>query len=32
MLLGIYSGKAVGINNTATDKELLKEMVGRILE
>lgn len=32
MLLGIYSGKAVGINNTANDKELLKEMVGRILE
>lgn len=32
LLLGKYSTMAVGIKNTAGDKELLKEMVGQMLE
>jgi DNA polymerase-3 subunit delta len=32
LLLGKYSTMAVGIKNTAPDKELLKEMVGQMLE
>ncbi len=32
LLLGKYSTMAVGVKNTTTDKELLKEMVGRMLE
>jgi DNA polymerase III subunit delta len=32
LLLGKYSTMAVGIKNTANDKELLKEMVGQMIE
>jgi len=32
MLLGRYSTMAVGINNNTDDRELLKEMVGQMLE
>ncbi|MFI5196398.1 MAG: DNA polymerase III subunit delta [Chitinophagales bacterium] len=32
LLLGKYSTMAVGIKNTAGDKELLKEMIGQMLE
>jgi len=32
LLLGKYSTMAVGIKNTANDRELLKEMVGQMLE
>ena len=32
LLLGKYSAQAVGINNNTDDKELLKEMVGQMLE
>lgn len=32
LLLGKYSTMAVGIKNTSSDKELLKEMVGQMLE
>lgn len=32
LLLGKYSTMAVGINNTTSDGELLKEMVGQMLE
>jgi DNA polymerase-3 subunit delta len=32
LLLGKYSTMAVGIKNTTNDRELLKEMVGQMLE
>jgi len=32
LLLGKYNTMAVGIKSTATDKELLKEMIGQMLE
>jgi hypothetical protein len=32
LLLAKYNTMAVGINSTAGDKELLKEMIGQMLE